>query len=215
MKFLKTLTAIFLTVSLMIAASTSNSYAQSDGNGISLRSVGLQVGSYSPSFDYFDRTFWDFSGGATFGAEAELNLINNIGVRGGVGYFNTSSDVTRGSLQQETLEYSMIPIRLGVVGYFDLGGVATLTVSPGVDFNMINATYSSGSGEQESSGMTTTYNVGAGLEKAFGNIAVEVYGNYILGSFDQDIQFSSGGTTSTEEIALDGLNVGLKLKYLF
>jgi hypothetical protein len=80
---------------------------------------------------------------------------------------------------------------------------------------MINATYSSGSGEQESSGMTTTYNVGAGLEKAFGNIAVEVYGNYILGSFDKDIQFSSGGTTSTEEIALDGLNVGLKLKYLF
>lgn len=216
MKLLKTFTIILLTVPLMTAGFYSTSHAQgNEDGGIALRSIGLQVGNYSPSFDYFDRTFWDFSGGATLGAEAELYLLKNIGLRAGVGYFNTSSDVTRGALQEETFEYQMIPVRLGVVGYFDLGGVATLSVSPGVDFNMINATYSSGSGDQESSGMATTYNVGAGLEKAFGNIGVELYGTYIIGSFDQDLQFSSNAQVTTEEIDLNGLNFGVKLKYLF
>lgn len=216
MKLQKLLSIVVLTVSLTVAGLVSTSQAQvNEDGGVSLRSIGVSVGSYSPSFDYFDRTFWDFSSGATFGAEAELYLINNIGVRGGVGYFNTSSDVTRGALQEETFEYSMIPIQLGVVGYFDLGGVATLSVSPGVDFNMINATYSSGAGDQDSSGMATTFNVGAGLEKAFGNIGVELYGKYVIGSFDQDLQFSSDSEVTTEEIALDGLSFGVALKYLF
>ncbi|CAN5193865.1 hypothetical protein BH23BAC3_BH23BAC3_14160 [soil metagenome] len=101
---------------------------------IELRSVGVSVGNYSPSFDYFDQTFWDFDGGTALGIESELSIMPVFGIKAGFSYFSTSSSVNRLEIEgEETLTYTLTPITIGAVARYDFPEF-TISFSPGIDF---------------------------------------------------------------------------------
>jgi hypothetical protein len=178
------------------------------------RSVGIYVGAYSPSFDYFDRTFWNFSGGASFGLESELNLTDFFGIRGSAGFYSTSSGVDRVIGLSETLRYQMVPLSLSPYVYYKPEYV-TLFLKTGVDLLPIFGSYNSNNRTQSFSGATTTFHVEGAIEVDFDTYGISLFAKYIVGSFDQDFTFSEGSPTTNENIDLNGFNFGLSFKYLF
>lgn len=182
---------------------------------VEFRSVGISIGSYSPSFNYFDRTFWIFDGGAAIGVESELSIMPVLGLKTGVSYFNTSANVTRGEFAtEENLKYTLIPFSLALVGRYDFPELS-VSFSPGIDLYHIGSSYTGSSGTQGTRGNTTGFNLAAGIERNFGVLGVELFGKYLFGSFDQEMQFGPDLPVTTEEINLNGFNAGLALKYMF
>jgi len=213
MKLKYIISAILLTA---VAGISSTATAQSEfETNVELRSVGISVGSYSPSFGYFDRTFWNFDGGAAIGFESELSIMPVLGLKAGVSYFNTSSNVTRGEFaSEETLKYTLVPFSLSLVGRYDFPEFS-VSFSPGIDLYHVGSSYTGSSGTKDSRGNATTLNLAAGIERNFGVLGIELFGKYIFGSFDQEMQFGPELPVTTEEIDLNGFKAGLALKYLF
>jgi len=213
MRLKNIITAIILTT---VTGFSSTAIAQSEfETNIEFRSVGISVGSYSPSFDYFDRTFWNFDGGAAIGIETELSIMPVLGLKTGVNYFTTSSNVTRGEFaSEETLKYTLIPFSLALVGRYDFPEFS-VSFSPGIDFYHVGSSYTGSSGKQETRGNTTGFNLAAGIERDFGVLGVELFGKYIFGSFTQELQFGPDLPVSTHTIDINGFKAGLALKYLF
>ncbi len=213
MRLKNIITAILLTT---VTGICSTATAQSDfETNVEFRSVGISVGSYSPSFDYFDRTFWNFDGGAALGLESELSIMPIMGLKTGVSYFTTSANVTRGEFaSEETLEYTLIPFSLALVGRYDLPEFS-VSFSPGIDIYHIGSSYTGSSGTQGTRGNSTGVNLAAGIERKFGVLGVELFGKYLFGSFDQEMQFGPDLPVTTETIDLNGFKAGLTLKYLY
>lgn len=198
-----------LLVTAIVAAGGSNLMAQNGGYftpDVQFRSVGLSVGMYSPSMDYFDRTFWSFDSGANFGIDAEVDITRLLGVRAGVGMYSTSSEIQRATnMPVETMTYTLIPVSLGWYARYDLGPVVA-GFHNNFDFNTINAKYEAGSDEQTQSGAATTINFGLSLERAIGNFGVQLYGRYAIGEFEQMVG------NSAEKVDLSGLQAGVTVR---
>jgi len=182
---------------------------------LELRSVGVSVSSYSPSFDYFDQTFWDFDGAAAWGIETELSIMPALGVKAGLGYFRTSSSVDRAEFEgEETLTYTLTPFTIAPVARYSHPHF-TVSFSPGIDFYRVKSSYESVAESESTSGNVTGFNLRGGLEREFGVIGIELFGKYVNASFEQQMQFEPGEELTTEEVSLDGLQAGITVKYLF
>lgn len=206
------LTALLLII--ISVCSYTDATAQESSVDPQFRSLGVYMGTYSPSFDYFDRTFWDFSGGASFGIESELNITDYFGVRGSTGYYSISSTVSRVIGVSETLRYQMIPLSLSPYVLYKPEYV-TLFLKTGVDLLPIFGSYNSNFQSQSFSGSTTTFHIEGAVEVDFDTYGISLFAKYVVGSFDQDFTFSEGATTTEENIDLNGFNFGLSFKYLF
>jgi len=216
MKLKNIFTVLLIAAAISATGIVSTATAQSnfDAN-IEFRSVGVSIGGYSPSFDYFQRTFWDFGGGAAIGLESEVTIMPVLGFKAGLGYFSTSSSVTRGEFATgETLKYTLIPFTVAPVARYDFPEFS-VSFSPGIDFYHISSSYESSAGAQSSRGNTTGFNLTGGIERDFNAIAVELFGQYIFGSFDQELQFGPDMPVTTQTIDLNGFKAGISLKYLF
>jgi len=216
MRSKKIFTALLITAAIFATGMASTATAQSDFDAnIEFRSVGISIGGYSPSLDYFERTFWEFGGGAAIGLETEVTIMPVLGFKAGLGYFSTSSSVTRGEFAtEETLRYTLIPFTVAPVARYNFPEF-TVSFSPGIDFYHISSTYESSAGTQSSRGNTTGFNLTGGIERGFGVIAAELFGQYIFGSFNQELQFGPDLPVDTQKIDLNGFKVGISLKYLF
>lgn len=207
---------LFASVSLFSSSAAAQSSNDPFEFSPELRSVGLSMGTFSPSFNYLnDRTFWDFGTGAGISLDTELSLMPVLGFKLGFGFFQTNSDVRRGEFAQlETLEYTFVPLTLALVGRYTFSNVVTASISPAIDLYSIDSEYSGSSGVQSAKGSATGFSITGGLEREFGPIGVELFGKYAMGSFDQEFQFGQGLPVTTEEISIDGFNMGLTLKYM-
>lgn len=178
------------------------------------RSVNIYGGFFNPSFSYFDRTFWDFSGGANFGVETEFDFNPYFGIRGSIGFFGTSSDVQRMAGNTETLRYQFVPISFSPYVKYEPENI-TLFLKTGVDLIPISGSYIADFRTQSVSGSTTTFHVEGAVEHVFNEIALSLYVKYLIGSFDQEITFIEGTSPTTENIELNGFSFGFAFKYLF
>lgn len=194
---------------VLVAAGSTKLVAQDGGYftpDVQFRSVGLSVGMYSPSMDYFDRTYWSFDSGANFGIDAEVDITKLLGIRAGVGMYSTSSEIQRAAIMPvETMTYTLVPVSLGWYARYDLGPVVA-GFHNNVDFNSITAKYEAGSEEQSQSGKATTFNFGLSLERAIGNFGVQVYGRYAIGEFEQMVG------NNAEKVDLSGLQAGVTVR---
>ena len=198
---------------------------QNSDDRFSLRSVSISIGSYQPSFDYFDRTAWNFNDGTMSDIRVEWNLIRPLSVVGGVGYFNLFSRVKRGDLAyEEQLVYDMLPLSLGFTGRFrvdaiTIPGVDTwnLYLNSGADLFLISATYRYCvcAPETTKRGSTLAMVANAGAELTFNRFAFDLFAGYRLGEFEQSLQFNEDSEPSTEGISLTGFTYGIRLAYLF
>lgn len=216
MRSKKIFTSFLIAAAISVTGIVSTATAQSDlETNIEFRSVGVSIGGYSPSFDYFERTFWDFGGGAAIGVESEVSIMPVLGFKAGLAYFSTSSSVTRGEFAaEETLKYTLIPFTIAPVARYDFQEFS-VSFSPGIDFYHISSSYESSAGTQSTKGNTTGFNLTGGIERDFNVIAVELFGQYIFGSFNQELQFSPDMPVDTQTIDLNGFKAGISLKYLF
>ena len=91
-KYILILSAILIYCSTTQAQQSYQRYRKANSN-YGPKAIGLNVGYYSPSLDYFkDRTGFDFKGGLIFGASGEYWISKPLSVRIGASYFSTSAD---------------------------------------------------------------------------------------------------------------------------
>ena len=198
---------------------------QNSDDRFSLRSVSISIGSYQPSFDYFDRTAWNFNDGTMSDIRVEWNLIRPLSVVGGVGYFNLFSRVKRGDLAyEEQLVYDMLPLSLGLTGRFRVDAITipgvdawNLYLNTGADLFLISATYRYCvcAPETTKRGSTLAMVGNGGLELAFNRFALDLFAGYRVGEFEQSLQFNEDSDPATEGISLTGFTYGIRLAYLF
>jgi len=208
-----TASVLILLFALMFSADEARAQQQSAFQN-DFRSIGLYLGGYSPSFNYFDRTFWDFSTGVQFGLEGEYNITHYSGIRMSFGFFSTSSEANRVSGTTEKLSYQFFPFSISPYLNFEPGYV-TLFLRAGIDFTAIRARYATNSPSQLVNGGTTTYHIEGAIERSLEEFGLSLNLRYTFGSFDQEFTFDEGSSTTTESINLDGFSVSLSLKRLF
>lgn len=182
---------------------------------VELRSAGVSIGGYSPSFDYFDRTIWDFNGGPVLGIETELSIMPVLGVKLGIGYFRTSSSINRPEIEgEETRTYTLMPVSLAPVARYNFPQFI-ISISPGIDIYRVVSSYEVEAGTESTSGNVTGFNITGGIERSFGAVGIEVYGKYVIGTFEQHMQINLDDPIVREEVDFNGPAAGVVLKYLF
>jgi len=180
-----------------------------------LRSVDFSFGVQNSSFDYFDRTFWDFSSAPELGIGTEIFLTDQVVGRLGVGFSQHSSTIQREALAgREILKYSFVPIQIGLLFTHEFDMIRVL-FGPDIEFINVRGSYDSPAGVQSGWGGTTALNLNASVEYNLDPVAISLYTKYKFGSFDQELQFEQGGSIATENINLNGFSGGIRISYIF
>ena len=203
-------TVLLLLFALLLSAGEARAQQQSAFQS-DFRSVGIYVGTYTPSFDYFDRTFWNFSTGVKFGMEGDYDITPHSGVRMSIGLSTLSSEVSRVPGTTERLRYQFIPFTIAPYLYYEPDYV-TLFLRAGVDFTAVLSRYSVDTPSRLGNGSTTTFHIETAVERALEDFGIALNLRYTFGSFDQDFTFNEGGTVNTEKINLNGFSISLSVK---
>jgi hypothetical protein len=212
---MKKIVAIIISIAFSVSAMAQSGGAEGF-SGPRLSAIGIGIGYYSPSFDYWkNRTDYDLGGGILPSLQIDAALFPYVNARLSAGYFSTSAELTRlESWGSEKIGLTLIPVSLSL--YVPLNADAfTFYAGGGVDLTAITATYDSPSSSQKGTGSTTTGHILLGAERAFSNYSFGLEGKYLLGKYKQNLKFSAAGTEFMEEVSLNGIYAGISLKYRF
>jgi hypothetical protein len=208
--------------SLMLVMTASLAMAQSGDDGqkrgfqFTPASVGVNFGVYTPAFEYYERTFWDFPQAmGMVGAEGEVDLHHLLKLRAGVGFGTTSSTVFRGQPfgTDEKLQYNFIPIGVSLLPNWQAGRL-NVHAGPSVDFMHVRARYTSRSYDTKVGGNTMTFGGVAGLSyRILPGLEMSVQGRYMVGEYTKQFIFDTGsGFVGNEGIDLSGPHISIGVK---
>jgi len=213
---MKKIAAIIISIAFTFSAMAQSGGAPEGFGGPRLASVGISIGYYSPSLDYWkNRTSYDLGGSILPSLQIDAALFPYVNARLSAGYFSTSAEITRlESWGSEKIGLTLVPVSLSL--YAPLNADAfTFYAGGGVDLTAITANYDSPASSQKGTGSTTTAHFLLGAERAFSNYAIGFEGKYVLGKYKQNLDFTGSGTPSMEEVSLNGIYAGISLKYRF
>lgn len=198
-----------------------------------IRSVGVQIGWYNPSMDYWNDPYFKdnnwgnkFEGSFYYGVFLDLNIINNLRVRTGFSYWKEtveSGEIQIGGLMgSEKLELSLtsIPIDFIYQPTFMAFEKFRSYVGIGGSFLFIQDKYTrlpDGLPEEEvkEQGQDFTGHFILGIERPIvTHFSVGLEFNYVFGKYVQEVKSISGDITE-ENVSLMGPQIGITLAYTF
>lgn len=178
------------------------------------KAIGLTAGFYSPSFDFFDQSLWNFSHSSSYGAEFDYHLNHYLFLKTGVDFYSSQAEVIRPELDwSESITFEFIPLHLSLLGKYQLEHFSVFG-GPGIEFVSISGTYKSPNESQFKSGYTTTLSINAGVQKEFGKFMFSLHSKYVAGEFRQRMDLGTN-LRRNSEISLNGLKLSAAVKYLF
>jgi hypothetical protein len=226
---------LFLSFSEFTAAQEDPVSAESKKTGFGIRSLGISLGWYNPSMDYWNKEYfsdmkWEnkFRGSMIYTGYLELNIIRNLRLKASGSYW--TEKVSSGAIVMgvdnvpgtEQLVTSLTCISLDVI--YRLGFLSFEKFSPyaglGGSFVMVQNKFSRFPDGQDSEqftnhGQDVTGTLLAGIERKFGeHFGAAIDFRYILGGYTQEMKDYSGNVTS-HPVSLSGPQIGLNLSYIF
>lgn len=229
---------ILLSISLLVML-TSTTLGQSKDNtgkeaASNSASVGLEIGWYNPSLDYWKNTSpyyknADFAGAVSIDGIFDKKIAGNFHGQAGIGYWQvTSSDLTLDSLGygNTNLVLTGVPITFDVVYHLKPLQFSIVTPFVGIGGEVLFIQHKENFENKENPdpqwGSTIMGNATAGFEASVSDqFMVDLGFQYKLGSYKQDFNIYDDSENPqvidviTEEISLNGLKVGITLRYLF
>ncbi len=188
---------------------------------ISLNSVSVSAGYYSPSMSYFNTEFLTtvgktadrFSGGIQYGANISFDLPVNLGARVSASYWDKS--VSGYGVTFNSLKVSFTTFSLGAFYTYNKGfmGIKPYAGIDGGALNIQNQ-YDANETVKKKSGSATTWTPFAGIKYDIaGKIVVGLEYGYVLGSYGQDFELNT--TLSNHKISVDGQKIQFSIGYKF
>ena len=197
---------------------------------IGLRSIGVNLGYYTPSMDYWNDnalgTWSDhFSGNFYGNINAEIRIIEVLNVRVGTGYWKqkiTESGIQFGDeLRSDNISVQMIPVYLDLIvrspekmmdlfGFY--GGI-------GGGMNFVSMEYitdipSMGENVQNGTGKDMLFHVILGADyKIMQNFAIGAEFVYTFANYHQDVY--SGADIIEQKVSIAGPQIMGTFKYIF
>ncbi len=216
---------ILLFMMLFLLGMSAPAFAQ-----VGIHSVGINIGSYTPSMDYWNDnalTTWGSKfGGSLYGnLNVEVSLIKVLGLRVGVGYWNqelTESGIQYGSeLRNDKIAVQFIPLNFDVIfrSPLEMSSEFGLYGGIGTGINFISMDYtisipSLGENVQSHSGRNTIFHLIMGADyKIMNNLAVGAEFKYIFAKYAQDVLVETN--LRQEDVSMNGVQLMATIKYLF
>lgn len=201
-------------IALGVFTQSSIEHANANDENEPRKAIGLKAGFYSPSFSFFDQSFWNFSNPTPFGVEFDYHINRFLFIKTGVDFYSSEAEVIRPELEwQEKIEFEFIPVHFSLLAKYDFEYVEAFA-GPGLEFISIATTYTSPNRTEFKSGYTSVFTINAGVERRFGDFALSLHSKYTLGEFRQRMDVGSN-LQRNNEISLNGLHIGTTVKYLF
>ena len=200
-----------------LALAQSGDAGEKRGFQFTPSSFGVSFGLYSASFEYYNRSFWDFPEAmGLVNLEGEVDLHHRLRLRAGVGYANVNSTVFRGEAFgiEESLNYDFIPISISLLPHYSREKLSVFA-GPSLDFMNIRTHYTSRSFDTRETGSTMLYGGLAGVSyKIMPRLELSLQGRYVVGEFDKLIIFNPAAPQFEEVIGMTGpqISVGVKRK---
>lgn len=229
LKKIKQEAAFLLLAAFMIVG--SGIYAQKNKPGI--YSGGINMGWYNPSLDYFrnESEFHeaDFPGAISINALVDYKLTGDLHALVGFGYWQENVEDDLQGFGNTTLQLTGYPFSLGLTYFIKPAGFSVITPYIGIGGELLPIQYKLAFEEKPdpdpTNGSTATGKAIAGIEAQLSeNFAIDLDFNYKLGSYKQDFNKAVPNpddpqnpdiVVETEEISLNGPQIGITLKYLF
>lgn len=227
------LVVCFLVCGIFTHVSAQETTGTEQQTTFGIRSVGIQIGWYNPSMDYWNDTYfknnkWEnkFKGSIYYGAFFELNIINNLRARAGFSYWKEtvkSGEIQIGGLMEKkelTISLASIPIDIIYQLYFLSFEKFKPYAGIGGSFLFIQDKYirqPNGLPKEEikEQGQDFTGHVILGIERQIiKHFSAGLEFNYVFGKYQQEVR-SPAGDIIKEDVSLSGPQIGIKLAYDF
>lgn len=216
---------------ISVSAQETNDTEQQTTFGV--HSVGIQVGWYKPSMDYWNDTYFNdnnwankFEGSFYYEAFLDLNIINTLRFRTGLSYWKGSVESGQiqigGLMGSEKLELSLISIPIDFI--YQPNFLTFEKFKPyvgfGGDFLFIQDKYTrkvEGFSDEElkKQGQDFTGHLIVGIERPIVNhLSLGLEFNYVLGKYIQEVR-NVDGDIIKEDVSLAGPKIGLTIAYSF
>ena len=230
-RFLLSIVLLFMIVSISVGQSK---IAKKDESASNSTSIGLKVGWYNPSLDYWKKTspyykHADFVGTVSFDGIFDKRITGNLHLQAGLGYWQvTSSDLNLDSLGygNTNLVLTGVPISIDVMYHVKPLQFSMLTPYVGIGGEVLFIQHKENFENKENPdpqwGSTMMGSATAGLSASLSDQFMADLGfQYKFGSYKQDFNIYDDSEIPqvidviTEEISLDGIKIGITLRYLF
>ncbi len=198
---------------LLLASCFSTANAQKN---FGVNSYGVHVGRYTPSFDAWEGTVWEFGPATMVGVDMDLDMAKQVRLRIGAAGGSTAATVLRDpGVGNEELRYRFLPIGATVIVHtplqlFEAYGGA------GLDLMSIKTTFESTIDRSEISGSAYLPHVLVGIKVMLAERAhLSVQLKQVLGTYDQQFQLEGENNVRvTQPIKMQGAywSVGLRVK---
>lgn len=186
------------------------------------KSLGLGLGVYLPSLDYYkDQTGYDFGIAPTASVFAEFWLFKPVAVRVGGSYATTSAtQAGTGTFSEETT-LTFLPLTVDALFYalpqrrFSRAPSLNYYAGLGADLAQISVKYKSPTSSQSLSGQATFIHVIVGAQYPMtSNLSLGGELQYVLGDYSQGFLLDNGSEV-TQKVSTAGPKVLVTLSYSF
>ena len=224
---------LVITLSIFFCIQPIISQESNEKSSFSINSVGVSLGWYNPSLDYWkdNSEFKDasFSGAIDVKGFLDLQIIKNLQGQIGIGYWQSSVEHDLQGFGSTKLLNTGVPISLDILYNIEVIRFSIITpyVGAGGEYTFIQhkLNFEQKDNPDPSIGSTFLGNGVVGLEaKLSENFAMDLEFRYKFGSYNQEFkreiidpenQNDPTFEIVEEKINLSGPFIGISLKYLF
>lgn len=193
---------------------------------VGIKSVGVNGGLYFPSMDYWKNNAlaaWDesFGGGPFANLNVEINIVNPVSTRVGIGYWSqslTQTDIPWGtSTRTDKITVQFLPISFDVLARIPIHSIEPLGIYGGIGLgiNLVSMEYTRttplGVMTDKPTGRDYITYLLAGVDYRFNrNFAVGTEFKYIFGKYVQEM----GIPVVSNDVSIDGPAALITFKYI-